>query len=59
MSQEPRENQLTIRIPQRVRDAIDARADRDNCTIADVVNAILAESFPIAPAKDKDKGRRG
>jgi len=49
---------MTIRIPRRIRDAIEARAEREERSAADVVNKILAESFPAVSAKDA-KARRG
>jgi hypothetical protein len=46
MSQELRDHQLTIRIPQRIRAAIDAQAERERRTVADVVNNLLEEHYP-------------
>ena len=53
VSQEPRNHQLTLRIPQRIRDAIDARADHEHRSVADVINNILSESFPIPPGRGR------
>jgi hypothetical protein len=55
VSQEPRDNQLTIRIPQRIRDAIDAQAEAERRTTADVVNNILEEHYPVT---SREKARR-
>jgi len=56
MSTEPRDHQLTIRIPQRIRDAIDAQADAERRTAADVINNILEERYPAA--RDNERSRR-
>ena len=53
MSQEPRNHQLTIRIPQRVRDAIAAQAEHERRSIADVVNNVLAERYPVPARKER------
>jgi hypothetical protein len=47
MSQELRDHQLTIRIPQRIRDALDAQAEAERRTVAAVLNNILAKLYPI------------
>jgi hypothetical protein len=47
MSQEPRDNQLTIRIPQRIRDALEAQATHERRTVADVINNLLEEHYPV------------
>lgn len=47
MAHEARDHQLTIRIPQRIRDALDAQADRERRTVADIVNNLLEEHYPI------------
>jgi hypothetical protein len=57
MSQERRDHQLTIRIPQRIRDAIGAEAEAERRSVADVVNNILAGRFP-APAAPTKRSRR-
>lgn len=52
MSQEFRRNsQLTIRIPRRIRDALDAQASREHRTVADVVNNMLEERYPALAAR--------
>jgi predicted HicB family RNase H-like nuclease len=56
MSQERRDHQLTIRIPQRIRDAIGAQAEAERRSVADVVNNALATLYP-APAP-KERRRR-
>lgn len=55
MPKEPRDEQLTIRLPRRVRVAIEARAESERRSVADVINNILADSLAPAPAA----GRRG
>jgi hypothetical protein len=49
MSQELRDHQLTIRIPQRIRDALEAQADEERRTVADVINNLLEEHYPAKP----------
>ena len=56
MSKERRDHQLTIRIPQRIRDAIGAQADKEQRSVADVVNNVLTAQYP-APAP-KERRRR-
>jgi len=50
VSQEPRDHQLTLRIPQRIRDAIDAQAARERRSVAAVINNALEKLYPPAPA---------
>jgi hypothetical protein len=52
MSQELRDHQLTIRIPQRIRDALDAQAEAEHRTVADVLNNMLAKLYPISATAD-------
>jgi predicted HicB family RNase H-like nuclease len=58
VAQESRNHQLTIRIPRRVRRAIDARAERERRSVADIVNNILEQHFPAKEPATKDQGRR-
>jgi hypothetical protein len=53
VAQEPRDHQLTIRIPQRIRDAIGAQAEAERRTVADVVNNLLEERYPPVPPREK------
>jgi hypothetical protein len=53
-SQEARGHQLTIRIPQRIRDALDAQATRERRTVADVVNNMFEEHYPA----ERERRRR-
>ena len=53
MSQERRNHQLTIRIPQRIRDAIAAQAEHESRSVADVVNNVLAERYPDPASKER------
>lgn len=46
---EPRDNQLTIRIPQRIRDEIEEQAERERRTVADVINNLLEQHYPPTP----------
>lgn len=57
MSQELRNHQLTIRIPQRIRDEIGAQAEAERRTVADVVNNLLEERYPASVAKEKGRSR--
>lgn len=57
MAQERRDYQLTIRIPKRIRAAIGAKAEGEQRSVADIVNHILAEIFPVSPTKDKGRRR--
>ena len=52
MSQELRDHQLTIRIPQRIREALGAQAEAERRTVADVLNNILSKLYPV-PATTK------
>jgi hypothetical protein len=45
-----RDHQLTIRIPQRIRDAIAAQADAERRSLADVLNNIFEELYPSVGA---------
>jgi len=56
VTQELRDHQLTIRIPQRVRDAIDAQAEAERRSVADVLNNLLEEHYP-APSSSKERRR--
>ena len=59
MSQERRDHQLSIRIPQRIRDAIAVQAEHERRSVADVVNNMLAEQYPDpAPKAPKERRRR-
>lgn len=40
-----RSHQLTVRIPQRIRDALDEAATAARCSVADIVNDLLEEYF--------------
>jgi hypothetical protein len=57
VSQERRNHQLSIRIPRRVWEAIEAQAERERRTASDVVNNIFAGSFP-APSTPAKRSRR-
>lgn len=46
MATEPRDYQLTIRIPKRVYDELESEAHRDRRSIADVVNIMLEQRYP-------------
>ncbi len=43
---EPRDHQLTIRTPRRIREALEKQATTENRTIADVVNILLEKRYP-------------
>jgi predicted HicB family RNase H-like nuclease len=58
VSQEPRDYQLTIRIPRRIRAALKAQAEHEHRSVADVVNNILAGRFPAPLAPTKRSRRR-
>jgi predicted HicB family RNase H-like nuclease len=45
---EARDHQLTIRIPKRVRAALEIEATHERRTVADVVNDMLAARYPHA-----------
>lgn len=47
MSPEPRDSQITIRIPARVRDAIEQEAERDHRSISDVICMMLNHRYPV------------
>lgn len=53
MPQERRDHQLTIRIPKRIRAAIDAQAQAEHRTVADIVNNVLAAQFPVLAPKER------
>jgi hypothetical protein len=53
MMQERRNHQLTIRIPKRIRVAIDAQATREQCTVADIVNHLFAATYPARVPKER------
>ena len=53
VAQEHRDHQLTIRIPQRIRDALDAQAEAERRTVADVLNNLLEERYPASPPREK------
>ena len=53
MAQELRDHQLTIRIPKRIRVAIDEHAERERRTVADVVNNALAALYPAVAPKER------
>ena len=53
MSQELRNHQLTIRIPRRIRDAINAQAEAERRTVADIVNNVLAAQYPVPAPKER------
>lgn len=55
VAQEPRDNRLTIRIPQRIRDALEAQAKDERRTMADVINNLLGERYPVV---SREKTRR-
>lgn len=57
MARELRRHQLSVRIPVRVYQALEAQAEQERRTVADVVNNLLDEKFPIVAAKEK--ARRG
>jgi predicted DNA-binding protein len=56
VAQEHRDHQMTIRIPQRIRDLIDAQADNERRSAADIVNNILEEHY--SAARDSARSRR-
>jgi len=43
---EPRNHQLTIRIPRRLRRALDQEAERERRTVADIINIVLEDRYP-------------
>jgi hypothetical protein len=49
--QEPRNHQLTIRIPRRLRQALDEQAARESSSVADVLNNLLALRYPVKEPK--------
>jgi hypothetical protein len=57
VTQEPRDHQLTIRIPRRIRVAIAAQAVLERRTVADVINNLLEEHYP-APTPAVERRRR-
>ena len=57
MSQELRDHQLTIRIPQRIRDALEAQATRERRSVADVANNIFEQHYPVTPTKERARRR--
>jgi predicted HicB family RNase H-like nuclease len=57
VSQELRDRQLTIRIPQRIHDAIEAQADAERRSVADVINNALEKLYP-PPAPTVERRRR-
>jgi len=59
VSQEPRDHQLTIRIPQRIRAALDAQAALERRTVADVLNNLLEAHYPAAGDGAPGGRRRG
>ncbi|HSX23392.1 MAG TPA: hypothetical protein VLE97_11515 [Gaiellaceae bacterium] len=57
MARELRDHQLSVRIPVRIYEALEALAEAERRTVADVVNNMLEERFPVA--SPKEKARRG
>jgi hypothetical protein len=53
VTQEPRDHQLTLRIPQRIRKALDAQAKAERRSLADVLNNLLIERYPTVPLRKK------
>ena len=52
---EPRDCQLTIRLPQRLRDAIDREAEASMRSAADVVVLALEERYGAKRTRARDK----
>lgn len=57
MTRELRRHQLSVRIPVRLYQALEAQAEQERRSVADVVNNMLEEKYPSTPAKEK--ARRG
>ena len=49
MTRNIRDHQLTIRIPQRLRDELETEADRDHRSVADIINIMLEQRYPPVP----------
>ena len=58
MAQEPRDDQLSVRIPSRIREALEARAESERRSVADIVNNIFAGSFPKGSLREKGAGEK-
>jgi len=56
MAQEPRDHQMSIRIPRRIRDALDGQAKHERRSAADIINNLLADYYP--PRASSEEGRR-
>jgi hypothetical protein len=48
---------MTIRIPQRIRDAIEAQADAERRSAADIINNVLEKLYPT-PTPAAERRRR-
>jgi hypothetical protein len=55
MPRETRDSQLTIRIPQRLRDAIDRECESEQRTAADVVVLALEERYGAKRTRSRSK----
>jgi hypothetical protein len=51
MPREPRDHQLSVRIPLRVYQALEAQAETERRTVADVLNNLLDERYPFARSR--------
>lgn len=46
MAQEPRDHQMSIRIPLRIREALNAQAKQERRSASDVINKLLEGCYP-------------
>jgi hypothetical protein len=53
VAQQRRDHQLTIRIPRNVRAALDAQAERERRSVADVVNHIFEKHLATASQRSR------
>jgi hypothetical protein len=52
-ARELRDHRLTIRIPQRIRDALEAQATRERRTVADVANNLFEAHYPASASRER------
>ena len=59
LMREPRDQQITIRIPTRIRAALEQEADHERRTVADIINLALEARYPLVPRESPQTKVRG
>jgi len=57
VAQELRDHQLTLRIPRRIHDAINAQAETERRSVAAVINNALEKLYPVPSMKKRARRR--